>query len=82
MNASSTLNLHLNASYRRAVARAMELAADGTPACVCCLNPGALLTGETYFVDGFNTDYAPVHVFLPEGFWADQETIELDLIAD
>jgi hypothetical protein len=67
MNATSTSNLHLNASYQRAVARAMERAADGIPACVCCLNPGALLTGETYFVDDLNTDYEPVHVFLPEG---------------
>jgi len=78
MIATSTSNLHLNASYRRAVARAMERAADGIPACVCCLNPGSLLTGETYFVDDFNTDYEPVHVFLPEGFWADQEKIRED----
>jgi len=82
MNATSTSNLHLNASYRRAVARAMESAADGIPACVCCLNPGALLVGATYFVDDFDTDYKPLHVFLPEGFWADQETCERDLIEE
>jgi len=68
MNATSTSNLHLNASYQRAVARAMERAADGIPACVCCLNPDALLVGATYFVDDLDTDYTPVHVFLPEGF--------------
>ena len=82
MNATSTSNLHLNASYRRAVARAMESAADGIPACVCCLNPGALLVGATYFVDDFNTDYEPVHVFLPEVFWADQRKIREDADAD
>lgn len=62
----NTHNLHLNSSYRRSVSRAMELAANGVPACVYCLNPGSLLVGQTYFVDNINADFSVVHVFLPE----------------
>lgn len=63
----NTPNLHLNASYRRAVSRAMELAANGVPACVYCLNPGSLLACETYFVDEINASFSVVEIFIPKG---------------
>jgi hypothetical protein len=62
----NTSNLHLNASYQRSVARAKQLAADGIPACVYCLNPGSLLICETYFADRVNAGFTVVHTFLPE----------------